>query len=708
MQEAPDHYIYASVQKGVDEPLPPDIAAGVQDVSRREGWNRPAAEPFALPTEIWREHVARRTRCLELRETLRAGTVQRIDDLITHNLDIRRFAQDAIENCEGPELLRAFYQAITTVSVLDPTCGSGAFLFAALNILEPLYEACLERMRGFVDDADRLRQGEQRYRDFRRTLQAAQTHPNQRYFILKSIILNNLYGVDIMEEAVEICKLRLFLKLAAQVERSEQVEPLPDIDFNIRAGNTLVGYATAEEVRQAIGGGQQLRMDFDDTMPRLNARLAETQHQFAAFRTLQTDLGEPGLLSGAKAALRDKLNALSAELDGYLAAEYGITADQKDFAPRFANWSASHQPFHWLVEFYGVMDKGGFDVVIGNPPYVEYAKVRSAYAARGYSTEKCGNLYAFVVERSLALQHARSLSGLIVPLSLVCTARMQPLREVVVTSAATWTPSFDMRPSSLFDSVAQRLTILLRLGRPMPQVFAGGYRRWTPDERPTLLAATVFGSPRQRDDTGRRDVIPKISNEMEASILAKLIGPLVATSVDESAQPIFVHRIVRYFVKALDAAPLFVDPSGRPGKSEDYKEFRLRARSRAAICALLNSSLFYWFWRCHSDGFHCGYADVYRMPLGPEFSTGALEALTQLQSRLNSDLQTRALTKQISTVKGRITYEEFYPKYSKPLIDEIDRVLARHYGFSEEELDFIINYDIKYRMGRDDAKGDDT
>ena len=76
-------------------------------------------------------------------------------------------------------------------------------------------------------------------------------HPNRRYFILKSIILNNLFGVDIMEEAVEICKLRLFLKLAAQVEPDAAatelgIEPLPDIDFNIRAGNTLVGYATYE------------------------------------------------------------------------------------------------------------------------------------------------------------------------------------------------------------------------------------------------------------------------------------------------------------------------------------------------------------------------------------------------------------------------------------------------------------------------------
>jgi len=47
---------------------------------------------------------------------------------------------------------------------------------------------------------------------------------------------------------------------------------------------------------------------------------------------------------------------------------------------------------------------------------------------------------------------------------------------------------------------------------------------------------------------------------------------------------------------------------------------------------------------------------------------------------------------------GLIFYEEYYPAKSKPIIDEIDKVLAQHYGFTDEELDFIVNYDIKYRM----------
>ncbi len=53
---------------------------------------------------------------------------------------------------------------------------------------------------------------------------------------------------------------------------------------------------------------------------------------------------------------------------------------------------------------------------------------------------------------------------------------------------------------------------------------------------------------------------------------------------------------------------------------------------------------------------------------------------------------------------GAMKIQCIYPKFSKPILDEIDRVLARHYGFTAEELDFIINYDIKYRLGRDTSQ----
>lgn len=155
LRENPDRYIYPAVRHGCDLPLPKEIAAGLDTkkpklIERRKPWNKAAPTDYALPTEIWRETVARRQRYEEIRAKLAAGEVCEINDFITLNLDLRQFAQDVIQNCEGPDLLMAFWQAISSITVLDPTGGSGAFIFAALNILEPLYEGCLDRMEGFL------------------------------------------------------------------------------------------------------------------------------------------------------------------------------------------------------------------------------------------------------------------------------------------------------------------------------------------------------------------------------------------------------------------------------------------------------------------------------------------------------------------------------------------------------------------------------
>ena len=268
LAEDPNRYFYPSVRHGItldmhdgtelDKPraLPKEIAAGLKDVAKRGEWNNAASPEYALPTETWREHIARRQRYEDVRGKLAAGEVCSINDLVTYNLDIEQFAEDAVRTSEGPELVRAFWKAIRNVTVLDPTVGSGAFLFAALNVLEPLYNACLDAMRGLVDDLkhSRRKQRPDKLGDFAKVLDEMDKHPSERYFVLKSIVIDNLYGVDIMEEAVEICKLRLFLKLVAQLESYEQIEPLPDIDFNVRprqhAGGLHVDAGGAGHPRQ--------------------------------------------------------------------------------------------------------------------------------------------------------------------------------------------------------------------------------------------------------------------------------------------------------------------------------------------------------------------------------------------------------------------------------------------------------------------------
>src|SRR5207244_3940100 len=86
LKEDPDRYIYEPVRRGVLDKkgnvisLPPEIEAGIHDIAKRAGWNKPAPQPFALPTETWREHVARRQRCLGLRAKLKAGEIHSVND----------------------------------------------------------------------------------------------------------------------------------------------------------------------------------------------------------------------------------------------------------------------------------------------------------------------------------------------------------------------------------------------------------------------------------------------------------------------------------------------------------------------------------------------------------------------------------------------------------------------------------------------------
>jgi len=307
-QADPDRYIYEAVCRGMilddgsvlpESKLPELVQKGMYDPKARmfdKRYNLGEAQLFdeqgkklTLPTETWRGYVERRKRCLELREKLKQGEVHDINDLITYNLNITQFAQDVLDNCEGPDLLNAFWKAINKGTVLDPTCGSSTLLFAALNILEPLYEACLQRMEAFINEwgEEGKKKHPNYYKFFSETLKRVEEHPNTKYFIYKSIIINNLFGVDILEEAVEICKLRLFLKLVAQLEVGQKIEALPDIDFNIRGGNTLVGYATYDEVQKAVTS----KLDFDNAMKRIEEKAEDIDRLFRLFRQQQTELG---------------------------------------------------------------------------------------------------------------------------------------------------------------------------------------------------------------------------------------------------------------------------------------------------------------------------------------------------------------------------------------------------------------------------------
>ena len=718
LRDTPDRYIYPAVRHGVVDdkgsviPLPKQIEAGVKDVAKRDGWNKTAADPFGLPTETWREHVARRQRCLDIRAKLSKGEVHQINDLITLNLDIWQFARDAIVNAEGPELLRAFWRAIEKITVLDPTCGSGAFLFAALRILETLYSDCLERMERFVEDlaASPGKHHPEQYSDFKKVLEQLAKHPNERYFILKSIIINNLFGVDIMEEAVEICKLRLFLKLVAQVEKVSQIEPLPDIDFNIRAGNTLVGYASLEQVRKS----QERTLGFGkDQIKRIEEDAEMVEKAFRQFRAQQTTHGGK-VTRKDKQELRTRLAKLDDELDRYLAGEYGISSDnyrsQATYDQAFSKWKTSHEPFHWFVEFYGIMHAGGFDVIIGNPPYVSAAKVRRAYTVRAYRTDRCTDIYAWCLERVSQLAHDHAYTGMIVPLSLTFSGDFAPLRDLLYTAYRTnWFSSYGRIPSALFaHDVRVRNTIHLGAKRGDRHQYTTRLHRWFDVERSHLLSALSY-SP--FDPTKWAGRIPKLNT---AALITAFES---AASRGKRLEHLLAHRPTKYSLHFKKTAynwlnfcrklPPCYDDKGNVIPHTKFGEVCFaNAPARDMALLLLNGKLQLAFWVAIGDDF-----DVTRWMFG-DFPVD----LTKLPE---ADYKTLAvLVEELDgAMKDAVAFKRNAGKrvgnYNlarcRHVTDKSDRILARVFGFDDvwEDVELLYSQFVRTDFGDGSDEGDD-
>jgi hypothetical protein len=687
LQHNPKRYLYEAVKHGLDLPLPEALEKGLNDVNQRNEWQKPAPEAYALPTETWREVVARRQRATELLSKLANGEIKQINDLITYNLNIRQFAQDVIEECEDHELLNAIWQALQTLTILDPACGSGAFLFAALNILEPLYTACLQRMEGFGPANP----------TFQALLAQAANHPNRAYYLLKTIMLNNLYGVDIMPEATEICKLRLFLKLFAQIEQVGDLEPLPDIDFNVQAGNSLIGFVNYEAVKLAI----QQKFDFENALAKIEEDATFVDRMFSHYRQSQLAFGSDLSLS-AKQQLREALEKLANQLNHYLAREYG-----KDDAKSYQKWLEKHQPLHWFIEFHGIMQRGGFDVIIGNPPYVEYSKVKKDYQIEGYETESCGNLYAFMMERSLQLLQENARTGMIVPNSLICTDRMDAAQNLFSKRTnALWISTYCIRPAKLFVGVDQRLTVyILQRGENSARaVYSSRYQLWYEEFRSWLFDSIQYVNISQMQFPNS---FPKLYDVKEQGLWHKLMQcPHLSSlfAMPGKKEVIYFHNAPFYWIRAMDFAPYFWNERSGEQLSTQIKQLNLPTKLDASvIVATLNSTLFYWWFVILSDCRHLNLREIQQFPLEIEtMSAETKQKLADLATELMLDLRKHAQRKNCSyKTTGKVSYDEFYPKHSKPIIDEIDKVLAQHYGFTPEELDFILNYNLKCRLGKE-------
>lgn len=91
--------------------------------------------------------------------------------------------------------------------------------------------------------------------------------------------------------------------------------------------------------------------------------------------------------------------------------------------------SAKPNRFHWVAEFYEIMHNGGFDVIIGNPPYLEKRQI--SYEVIGYATGDTSAVHAYCIERSTQIVNSDGHISMIVPISIVCTQRMVSVQKII-------------------------------------------------------------------------------------------------------------------------------------------------------------------------------------------------------------------------------------------------------------------------------------
>ena len=323
----------------------------------------------------------------------------------------------------------------------------------------------------------------------------------------------------------------------------------------------------------------------------------------------------------------------------------------------------------------GLNDLEKFDLIVGNPPYVEKTRV-----------SKYGNIYADILENASCFVKAKGVLGFVIPLSYVSTPRMAGIRTYIESSFnKQLITNYADRPASLFARVHQKLTIVLMTNNSLNDgIYVSDYKYFYKDCRKQLLS----GSKLVKIDN-LYGFYPKLGQDLELKILPKIYTEEDNNLFDlngKTGSSVFLNMRAYFWNKAFTFLP----------KSSEYKEFKYKPEIRDYILCLLNSSLFWFFWVITSDCWHITSKELktFKVIINKKVN---FELFGELAKKLEQKLED---TKEyIGTVQADYAYKH---KYCKDVIDEIDDALAPIYGLTQPEIDLVKNYGLQYRIGRED------
>ena len=300
------------------------------------------------------------------KESLIAHLASKLPDV--SDAVIRTFVETHEMQPELEPYRETLSKTLREVKICDPAIGSGAFPMGLLNELwrcrEALSTSLAVEMQNF-----------------------ASLQPSHRADLKREIIENNIYGVDIERGAIDIARLRFWLSIVVD---SEEPQPLPNFDYKFMQGNSLIesygGYDLSRISARQRGGqskSTQLLLGLDSDLNRKN--LQRLMRDYFSV----TDHKQKAVM---RQAINDEVKRLILNSVGGTPS-FLAKLDQLD--P-----SANQEFFLWHTWFKDIFDKGGFDIVIGNPPYV-VVEANGKY--RNYETESSLDLYAYFYERAVKL-----------------------------------------------------------------------------------------------------------------------------------------------------------------------------------------------------------------------------------------------------------------------------------------------------------------
>jgi len=384
--------------------------------------------------------------------------------------------KELFEKNSVDEVSYLYNEVLKKLSVLDNACGSGAFLIAAQDVLIDIYSQTIFRLKkdpGFIQEiSEHNLHHELKLNLNLASAQEFHDNPLWSYYIKRMIITNNLYGVDIEEGAGEIGKLRLWLSMIADVPNDiSLVEPLPNIEYNIRCGNSLIGFTNAAQIvddkdlskkskKKVVWNtlcGSQISLDTyqPDSIFHLYHDRNQLIHQYK-------EADDSKNSSDLKDAIDQKTyeynRVLNKKLLDEIVFEKGVEITEEAFA--------NLKPFHWIMEFSEIFERGGFDIVVGNPPYVrqELIKGQKVLFKEFYPNVYQGtaDLYTYFIDRSINLLHPKGIFSYIVANKWTRANYGKPLRRWLKTLNIE--EIIDFKDLSLFGG-ATAYTCVIRIAK---------------------------------------------------------------------------------------------------------------------------------------------------------------------------------------------------------------------------------------------------